>query len=77
MTVDLLRTGRRAPVSPSVRHLIVGARAFLNVLLPLLMPIAALGLVGWLVIVAPFSTIEAALALAIPCLLVRLRRAEF
>ena len=50
---------------------------FVRFVVPLIAATVAVGLTLWLLLVAPYSTIQAGLLIAIPCAVVRLRRAEY
>jgi len=50
---------------------------FARFVVPVIAASSALGAAAFLLLIAPFGTIQAAVVIAIPCLVVRMRRAEY
>ncbi len=75
--MDALRPrarGRAVPAGPSGS---VAGWLFVRVVWPVVVAIAVISLIAWPLIVDPISTLAAAVVIAIPCVIVWLRRATY
>jgi hypothetical protein len=72
-----VRPGERIWAIPALPSAPAAAWLFARLVFPLVVAFAAICLSAWLVLVAPASTMQAAMAVAIPCFLVWLRGAKY